>query len=91
MLTCENARLADTPPGGLFPRSKPAHPPPAAAAADTFADRLATATLELSDVICDPSSSFNLAAAAAAYAGLAIASVELRTPVKVYRTRPADP
>lgn len=67
------------------------HAADAAAAADTFADRLATATLELSDVICDPSSSFNLAAAAAAYAGLAIASAELRTPLKVYRTRPADP
>ncbi|WP_445259258.1 hypothetical protein [Nocardioides aurantiacus] len=39
--------------------------------------------------MCTPSSSFNLAAAAAAYAGLAIASNELRDQVQVYRTRPA--
>jgi hypothetical protein len=35
-----------------------------------------------------PASSFNLAAAAAAYARLAIPSDELRDQVQVYRTRP---
>lgn len=64
------------------------HAADAAAAADTFADRLEQATLSTSDVVCTPSSSFNLAAAAAAYAGLAIASNELRGQVQVYRTRP---
>ena len=65
------------------------HAADAAAAADTFADRLEEATLSTSDVVCAPASSFNLAAAAAAYAGLAIASDELRDQVQVYRTRPA--
>lgn len=65
------------------------HAADAAAAADTFADRLEEATLSTSDVVCTPASSFNLAAAAAAYAGLAIASGELRDQVQVYRTRPA--
>src|SRR4051794_11620150 len=65
------------------------HAADAAAAADTFADRLNEHTLSISDVVCTPASSFNLAAAAAAYAGLAIASDELRDQVQVYRTRPA--
>lgn len=64
------------------------HAADAAAAADTFADRLEQATLSTSDVVCTPASSFNLAAAAAAYAGLAIASDELRDQVQVYRTPP---
>lgn len=64
------------------------HAADAAAAADTFADRLEDATLSRSDVVCSPASSFNLAAAAAAYAGLAIPSDELRNQVQVYRTRP---
>lgn len=65
------------------------HAADAAAAAATFADRLEEATLSTSDVVCTPASSFNLAAAAAAYAGLAIANGELRDQVQVYRTRPA--
>lgn len=65
------------------------HAADAAAAADTFADRLEQGSLSASDVVCTPASSFNLAAAAAAYAGLAIASNELRDQVQVYRTRPA--
>lgn len=64
------------------------HAADAAAAADTFADRLEDATLRRSDVVCAPASSFNLAAAAAAYAGLAIPSDGLRDQVQVYRTRP---
>jgi hypothetical protein len=44
------------------------HAADAAAAADTFADRLEQATLSTSDVVYTPASSFNLAAAAA-YAG----------------------
>lgn len=65
------------------------HAADAAAAADTFADRLQQATLTTSDVVCSPASSFNLAAAAAGYAGLAIDSAELRSEVPVYRTRAA--
>ncbi len=72
------------------------HAADAAAAADTFADRfeeetLSTSdeTLSTSDVVCTPASSFDLPAAAAAYAGLDIASDELRDQVQVYRTRPA--
>jgi hypothetical protein len=65
------------------------HAADAAVAADTFADRLEEATLSTSDVVCMPASSFNLAAAAAVYAGLAIASHELRDQVQVYRTPPA--
>lgn len=65
------------------------HAADAAAATDTFADRLENRTLGQSDVVCAPSSSFNLAAAAATYANLEIASSELRKQVKVYRTRPA--
>lgn len=65
------------------------HAADAAAAADTFADRLAEGTLESSDVVCAPASSFNLAAAAAAYAGLTIDNAELRDQVQVYRTQPA--
>lgn len=61
------------------------------AAADTFADRLEEGSLGVSDVVCTPASSFNLAAAVAAYAGLAIANNELRDQVQVYRTRPALP
>ena len=45
-------------------------------------------SLSASDVVCTPSS-INLSAAAAAYAGLAIISNELRNQVQVYRTRPA--
>lgn len=67
------------------------HAADAAAAADTFADRLEEGSLGVSDVVCTPASSFNLAAAAAAYAGLAIANNELRDQVQVYRTRPALP
>jgi hypothetical protein len=37
-------------------------------------------------VMCASATSFNLAAAAAMYAGLAIASDELRAPLQVYRT-----
>ncbi|MGE0170883.1 hypothetical protein [Nocardioides sp.] len=65
------------------------HAADAAAATDTFADRLENGTLSDSDVVCAPSSSFNLAAAAATYAGLEIASRELRDQVQVYRTQPA--
>jgi hypothetical protein len=65
------------------------HAADAAAAADTFADRMQEGSMSASDVACAPSSSFNLAAAAAAYAGLEIASGELRDQVQVYRTRPA--
>ena len=65
------------------------HAADAAAAADTVAGRLEQGSLSVSDVVCTPSSSFNLAAAAAAYAGLAIDSAELRDQVQVYRTRPA--
>ncbi|GGO85397.1 hypothetical protein GCM10011584_05270 [Nocardioides phosphati] len=65
------------------------HAADAAAAADTFADRLEQGSPSASDVVCTPASSFNLAAAAAAYAGLAIASNELRDQVQVYRTHPA--
>jgi hypothetical protein len=57
------------------------HAADAAAAADTFADRLEEATLSSSDVVWTPASSFSLAAAAAAYAGLAIPSAELRDQV----------
>lgn len=56
---------------------------------DTFADRLEAGTLGESDVVCAPMSSFNLAAAAAAYANMTIGVDELRLPVPVYRTRPA--
>ena len=69
--------------------SSVAQPDVPAAAADTFADRLEDGSLSASDVTCTPASSFNLAAAAAAYAGLAIDSTELRDQVQVYRTRPA--
>ncbi len=65
------------------------HAADAAAAADTFADRFEEETLSTSDVVCTPASSFDLPAAAAAYAGLDIASDELRDQVQVYRTRPA--
>lgn len=60
-----------------------------AAAADTFADRLEEESLSASDLVGAPASSFNLAAVAAAYAGLGIASAELRGQVQVYRTPPA--
>lgn len=65
------------------------HAADAAAAADTFADRLEAKTLSTSDVVCAPASAFNLAAAAAAYAGLSVVGGELRDEVQVYRTRPA--
>ncbi len=65
------------------------HAADAAAAADTFADRLQEATLSTSAALCGPASSFNLATAAAPYAGLAITRDELRGEVQVYRTRPA--
>jgi hypothetical protein len=64
------------------------HAADAAAAADIFADRLSQVTLSISDVVCTPASSFNLAAAAAAFAGLTIGSDELRDQVQVYRTQP---
>lgn len=74
--------------GKPIPSEITQHAADAAAAADTFAERLEEATLTHSDVVCTPASSFNLAAAAAAYAGLAIPSAELRDQVQVYRTRP---
>ena len=77
--------------GKPVPSGTTQHAADAAAAADTFADRLEEGSLGVSDVVCTPASSFNLAAAAAAYAGLAIARNELRDQVQVYRTRPALP
>lgn len=74
--------------GKPIPSEITQHAADAAAAADTFAERLEEGTLTHSDVVCTPASSFNLAAAAAAYAGLAIPSAELRDQVQVYRTRP---
>ena len=74
--------------GKPIPSEITQHAADAAAAADTFAERLEEETLTHSDVVCTPASSFNLAAAAAAYAGLAIPSAELREQVQVYRTRP---
>lgn len=65
------------------------HAADAAAAAETFADRLGLGTLASSDVVCTPASSFNLVAAAAAFAGLGIDRAELRSQVQVYRTRRA--
>ena len=65
-------------------------PTDAAAAADTFASRLEKEELERSDVVCAPESSFNLVAAAGMYAGLVMDLAELREPVQVYRTQPAD-
>ena len=65
------------------------HAADAAAAAHTFADRLEAGTVGESDVVCEPMSAFNLAAAAAVYARLTIAVDEIRLPAQVYRTRPA--
>lgn len=65
------------------------HAADAAAAADTFAERLEDSRLTESDVMCDPAKSFNLAAAAALYAGLSVAPSEMREPLMVYRTQPA--
>lgn len=65
------------------------HAADAGAAADTFATRLEESQLSMSDVSCEPSSSFNLAAAAALYAGLSIQADEIRAPIQVYRTQPA--
>lgn len=76
--------------GKSVPAGITQHAADAAAAADTFADRLEAGTLGESDVVCEPMSTFNLAAAAAVYAGLKIAVDELRLPVQVYRTRPAQ-
>ncbi len=66
------------------------HAADAAAAAETFAERLEEGSLDHSDVVCAPMSSFNLAAAAAVYAGMRIDVDELRLPAQVYRTRPAQ-
>lgn len=74
--------------GKPIPSGITQHAADAAAAADTFADRLNQGTLSNSDVVCTPASSFNLAAAAATFAGLTIGSDELRDQVQVYRTRP---
>jgi len=65
------------------------HAADAAAAAEEFADRLDGGTLTHSDVTCLPSSPFNLAAAAATYAGLTISPAEIRSELPVYRTRSA--
>jgi len=68
------------------------HAADAAAAADTFATRLEESNLLLSDVTCEPGTAFNLAAAAAIYSGMSIATAEIRLPLRVYRTQPAvDP
>ena len=76
--------------GKPVPADTTQHAADAAAAADTFADRLEAGTLCESDVVCEPMSAFNLAAAAAVYARLTIAVDELRLPAQVYRTRPAQ-
>ena len=76
--------------GKPVPADTTQHAADAAAAADTFADRLEAGTLGESDVVCEPMSGFNLAAAAAVYAKLRIAVDELRLPAQVYRTRPAQ-
>lgn len=76
-------------PGKPVPAGITQHAADAAAAADTFAQRFEVAALATSDVTCAPATSFNLAAAAAMYAGLAIAPDELRAPLQVYRTQPA--
>lgn len=75
--------------GKPVPAGTTQHAADAAAAADSFADRLEAGTLGESDVVCAPMSSFNLAAAAAPYANMTIGVDELRLPVPVYRTRPA--
>ncbi|MGS2648346.1 hypothetical protein [Streptosporangium sp. G12] len=67
------------------------HAADAAAAADTFAERAAAGNLVASDVTCAPESSFNLAAAAALYAGMTIDPGEVHSPLHVYRTRSAAP
>ena len=76
-------------PGKPVPAGITQHAADAAAAANTFALRFEAAALAHSDVTCAPSTSFNLAAAAAMYAGLMIAPDELRAPLQVYRTQPA--
>ena len=58
--------------GKPVPAGTSQHAADAGTAADTFATRLAETRLSASDVTCDPASSFNLAAAAALYAGLSI-------------------
>lgn len=65
------------------------HAADAAVAAETFASRWTSGTLADSDVTCAPDGSFNLAAASAIFARLAIDPRELVLPVAVYRTRPA--
>lgn len=67
------------------------HAADAAVAADTFAERAADGSLTLSDVTCAPATSFNLAAAAVLYSGLAIDPAEIRSPLQVYRTHPTVP
>ncbi|RCK70158.1 hypothetical protein DT076_05620 [Desertihabitans brevis] len=76
--------------GKPVPSATGQHAADAAAAADTFADRLAAGTLGTSDVTCGPSSAFNLVAAAAAFAGMSVVPPGLRSDVPVYRTRPGD-
>jgi hypothetical protein len=66
------------------------HAADAAAAAMTFCDRLEAGTLAVSDVTCRPHGSFNLAAAAAMFAGVSIDPDELRADAMVYRTRPGE-
>jgi hypothetical protein len=92
------AKVADLPLWEAFVSgsAKPApsgmsqHAADAAAAADTFATRLEESNLLLSDVTCEPSTAFNLAAAAAIYSSMSIATAEIRLLLKVYRTQPAD-
>ncbi len=76
-------------PGKPLPFQVSQHAADAAAAADTFADRWTTESLDESDVTCDPNGSFNLAVAATMYAGLQVAPHELAMPLMVYRTQPA--
>lgn len=76
--------------GKPVPNSITQHAADAAAAADTFAIRLEESRLGESDVTCAPATSFNLAAAAALYAGLARDDDEIRTPLQVYRTPAAQ-
>lgn len=66
------------------------HAADAAAAAGTFAERLESGSLDESDVVCAPMSSFNLAAAAAVYAKMTIDVDELHLPAQVYRSGPAQ-
>lgn len=78
-------------PGKPVPGEVSQHAADAAAAADTFAERWESDTLDGSDVECAPHGSFNLAAAAALYAGLGMDVQEIRYAVSVLRTPPALP